>query len=286
MVEKKLICIFVSSTFTDMEVERDIINNMVLNQLRSDFANYNVDIHFTDLRWGINTTDANDANKRNEKILKVCMSEIERCRPYFIGLLGKRYGWTPDEELLYSCFSKAYIQQCKKLFSTDKISVTALEMYHALINSNLSLEKCFICCRKEAVYSDIPDSLREAFIETKHEQEIKNFHEHIASFFKEKENHIFNYGGKWSENHFIPDEYFYKTLYQALHDAIEKDLKRELSFENEIKRENYYQDLFIEHTANDTITRHKEIKQICSLFQQENTKRIVVHAKMVTINYR
>ncbi len=25
------------------------------------------------------------------------MAEIERCRPYFIGLLGERYGWVPDE---------------------------------------------------------------------------------------------------------------------------------------------------------------------------------------------
>jgi len=33
--------------------------------------------------------------KKNLKILKVCFSEIERSRPYFIALLGDRYGWIP-----------------------------------------------------------------------------------------------------------------------------------------------------------------------------------------------
>jgi len=29
-------------------------------------------------------------------VLEVCLDEIERCRSFFIGVLGKRYGWVPN----------------------------------------------------------------------------------------------------------------------------------------------------------------------------------------------
>ena len=45
-----------------------------------------------DLRWGIT-----DEQKSEGKVLPICLDEIQRCRPYFIGLLGERYGWVPDE---------------------------------------------------------------------------------------------------------------------------------------------------------------------------------------------
>ena len=32
---------------------------------------------------------------RPDKFLEVCLREIEDCRPYFIGLMGERYGWIP-----------------------------------------------------------------------------------------------------------------------------------------------------------------------------------------------
>ncbi len=44
-----------------------------------------------DLRWGI--TDKEEAEG---KVLPLCFEEIDRCRPYFIGLLGERYGCVQD----------------------------------------------------------------------------------------------------------------------------------------------------------------------------------------------
>jgi hypothetical protein len=29
------------------------------------------------------------------RVLPTCLAEIDRCRPYFIGILGERYGWVP-----------------------------------------------------------------------------------------------------------------------------------------------------------------------------------------------
>ena len=43
-----------------------------------------------DLRWGITQEQA----ERGETVA-TCMREVEECQPYFIGLLGNRYGWIP-----------------------------------------------------------------------------------------------------------------------------------------------------------------------------------------------
>ena len=45
-----------------------------------------------DLRWGVT-----DEQKAEGAVLPICLAEIELSRPYFIGLLGERYGWVPDE---------------------------------------------------------------------------------------------------------------------------------------------------------------------------------------------
>lgn len=279
IVEKKNVCVFISSTFIDMEVERDIINNEILNQLRDDFSGVNVDIYFVDLRWGINTVDVDNNKKRNEKILKVCMSEIDRCHPYFIGLLGKRYGWTPDDELLYSCFVEKEIKECKQFFSVDKLSVTALETYHALVQKELNHERCFICHRTESAYSQIPEEFRDNYIDIENRRELDCFQSRVISLFSGNRNssNFINYSGKWEKNCFVPDRTFYNSLYKGLHDAIQRDLNRDLSFSNEIEEENYYQELFAERIANGTIVRHNMICEIENKLIEENGG-IILHA--------
>ena len=43
-----------------------------------------------DLRWGITEEEAHQG-----KVLPICLAEIDRARPFFMGLLGERYGWVP-----------------------------------------------------------------------------------------------------------------------------------------------------------------------------------------------
>jgi len=30
-------------------------------------------------------------------VLPICLAEIDRARPYFMGFIGERYGWVPEE---------------------------------------------------------------------------------------------------------------------------------------------------------------------------------------------
>ncbi|MBL9154663.1 MAG: DUF4062 domain-containing protein [Verrucomicrobiales bacterium] len=83
--------VFVSSTFRDMQAERDVLVKRVFPALRERLAPYRIRLVEIDLRWGIS-----DEQVRHEGALELCLDQIERCRPYFLCLLGHRYGSLPD----------------------------------------------------------------------------------------------------------------------------------------------------------------------------------------------
>ena len=88
----RVIRVFISSTFRDMQAERDELAKRVFPQLRKLCERRGVTWGEIDLRWGVT-----DEQRAEGGVLPVCLAEIHRCRPYFIGLLGDRYGWVPDE---------------------------------------------------------------------------------------------------------------------------------------------------------------------------------------------
>ena len=87
----RTIRVFVSSTFRDMQEERDELVKHVFPKLRKRCAERGVTWGDVDLRWGI-------PDEEKGEVLSTCLAEIERCRPYFIGLLGERYGWVPESD--------------------------------------------------------------------------------------------------------------------------------------------------------------------------------------------
>lgn len=91
----KTIRLFLSSTFRDMHAERDHLNRLVFPELRQRCERVGVDFVAVDLRWGITEEDA-----RRHGALELCLGEIERCRPFFLALLGERYGWAPPPDTI------------------------------------------------------------------------------------------------------------------------------------------------------------------------------------------
>ena len=82
----KTVRVYISSTFKDMQAERDHLIRFVFPRLRQELLKRRV--HFIDvaLRWGV--TSEQDA-------LEVCSEIINECNPRFLCMLGGRYGWTP-----------------------------------------------------------------------------------------------------------------------------------------------------------------------------------------------
>ncbi len=82
--------VFISSTFRDLQQEREHLVKKVFPELRALCRARGVTFTEVDLRWGITEEEA-----EREGIIRICLDEVDRCRPYFIGILGHRYGWRP-----------------------------------------------------------------------------------------------------------------------------------------------------------------------------------------------
>lgn len=94
--------VFISSTFRDLQEEREHLVKKIFPEIRALCRERGVTFTDIDLRWGL--TEEESALGR---VIRTCLEEIDKCRPYFIGLMGERYGWVPmfhdiqkDPELL------------------------------------------------------------------------------------------------------------------------------------------------------------------------------------------
>ena len=82
--------VFLSSTFRDMHAERDHLVKVTFPSLRERLLPYRVELYDIDLRWGITEDEA-----KNEKVIGLCLDQVDECRPFFLAFLGHRYGWVP-----------------------------------------------------------------------------------------------------------------------------------------------------------------------------------------------
>jgi nephrocystin-3 len=90
--------VFLSSTFRDFGEERDLLVRKVFPGLRSRLRDRFVDLVDVDLRWGITVEQA----ERGE-VLPICLMEIDRVRPFFVGMLDERYGCDLPRDFSSSC---------------------------------------------------------------------------------------------------------------------------------------------------------------------------------------
>jgi hypothetical protein len=84
----KTIKVFISSTFKDMNAERDVLIKSVFPRLR-EWAEetLGVLVQEVDLRWGVTEEQA-----RRGLALDLSLEGIDECKPYFLCMLGRRYG--------------------------------------------------------------------------------------------------------------------------------------------------------------------------------------------------
>jgi hypothetical protein len=124
--QSRSIRVFISPTFRDMMRERDLMVKRVFPELRRKCAKWFVTFTEVDLRWGITEEQAAEG-----QILLLCLAEIERSRPYFLGLLGERYGWTPDSIRPEIIEREPWLKQHVE----NRTSVTELEILHGVLNN-------------------------------------------------------------------------------------------------------------------------------------------------------
>jgi tetratricopeptide (TPR) repeat protein len=153
--ERHQIRVFVSSTFRDMIEERNYLVKFIFPQLRHLCEARMVVWGEVDLRWGVS-----DEQVAEGKVLPSCLEQIRRCRPYFIGILGERYGWIPEaipqEIIEREPWLKEYVQEGK--------SVTELEILHGVLRNPDMAEHAFFYFRDPNYIDCIPMGKRDDYI--------------------------------------------------------------------------------------------------------------------------
>ena len=99
--------VFVSSTFKDMQAERSYLQSHVFPRLEEKLRERRHQFEPIDLRLGVETAELGTEEARELLVLKVCLEEIQRSRPFIIVILGDRYGWVPPPERMETAAREA-----------------------------------------------------------------------------------------------------------------------------------------------------------------------------------
>ncbi|XP_052687210.1 NACHT domain- and WD repeat-containing protein 1-like isoform X2 [Crassostrea angulata] len=92
---RSVVRIFISSTFSDMRAERNILSREVFPKLKELCLSKDLDFQVVDMRWGVTEDSQND-----HSVERICLQEVENCQqmslgPNFVAIIGDRYGFRP-----------------------------------------------------------------------------------------------------------------------------------------------------------------------------------------------
>ncbi len=153
--ENRRIRVFVSSTFRDMMEERDLLMTHAWPELRRFCRERQLELVEVDLRWGIT-----EEQSTRKETLKLCLNEIRACRPFFIGLLGERYGWVPGDDAFTADLNEEQVW----LKDLRGKSVTELEILHGVLNNPEIASCAFFYFRDPKYVNSIPQERRSDFV--------------------------------------------------------------------------------------------------------------------------
>lgn len=122
--------VFVSSTFKDLEEERSCLATKVFPRLRSFCYKKGLTFQDLDLRWGITEEES-----QSGQVVRLCLKGIDDSVPYFICILGDRYGWIPSENDINLGEGQLYKEFVKEQVDKER-SITEIEIRYALLHKN------------------------------------------------------------------------------------------------------------------------------------------------------
>jgi hypothetical protein len=149
--------VFISSTFLDMQAERDHLRTHVFPALEERLKERRHFLEWVDLRLGVAAGAESDEGTRELKVLKVCLAEVKRCRPFLIVLLGDRYGWIPPAERIDAMEAAA----AEEGFTGDVSgrSVTDLEIEFGILSDRDQAPRSFFFIREPLPYREMPATI-------------------------------------------------------------------------------------------------------------------------------
>ena len=153
LIENRQIRVFISSTFHDMQDERDYLMKRTFPKLRKLAAERDVTLTELDLRWGITEEES-----KSGKVVEICLREIENSIPFFIGIIGNRYGWVPEKNDLDGNVTERFSAVTDYL--EHHLSVTEMEMQFGVLAREEDMHAYFyIKEQEEKDKQDYPEML-------------------------------------------------------------------------------------------------------------------------------
>ena len=266
----KNISFFVSSTFNDMQSERDLIREKIAPELSVIAAKYGYNIDFIDLRWGINTKDMSET-EANRKILQTCFDEIQKSRPFFVALLGERYGWIPDSEDVMSAYQSNAIDMSEE--DLDK-SITELEIECAL-RSFPFMDRSLFYFRSPIDYGK-DDAAKNAYVsQGKEKKKLELLKKRITEKYPTQ---TFSYTGAWDSQaqRVCKLENLEQSLIENIKIAIENELSKELAPQNAVEESVNVTDSLVDASNVGFAGRVDELSSISDFLRAQNERLLVL----------
>lgn len=224
----KTVRVFISSTFDDMQSERDQLVKCVFPVLRERLEACHVNLIDVDLRWGI-TADEADKNT----VLDLCYEAIDSCRPFFIGILAERYG-----HVLSSPQTSTKKTRIPSIKTIGEYSITDLEFRYALLPQQQNNMRAFFYFRDPRVVRQIPCAhISSAYIEKNKEYSTKL--NELKEFVRNSDAQVRDvYPAEWCSTNSDDDnssgrierlDEFCNTIISDLYGAIQEELDLPIS---------------------------------------------------------
>ncbi len=192
------VLVFISSTFLDMHAERDLLVKRVFPFLSLWCEKRRIKLTEVDLRWGIREEDSQE----NNRVVNVCLENIDRCRPLFLCFYGQRRGWVPTLSDVPDPVLRAFPGLADNL--REGRSITELEIIHAISGG----KDCdpFFFFRDPSFLDSIDDAAvkREIYAGSEEDEEKqRSFRDYIKA--RVRGDSIFSYTARWDRSLCTPE---------------------------------------------------------------------------------
>lgn len=162
-----------------MDIERDLLKNTVIANLNQRLLPYRVSCELVDLRSSVATDPTQSPEMRERYIIKYCVNEIEDCEPFFLGLVGHRYGWMPEASYLTDIMQEGGVTLPTDFpFMPGEISVTAFEFIKGILSIQ-DKSHSLVYLRQESSYRFIGHASRGDFYKQEDIPFISRFRDYL-----------------------------------------------------------------------------------------------------------
>lgn len=202
---EKTVRVFISSTFRDMNAERDHLITIVFPELRERLESIGLEFYDVDLRWGVPRLNIDNEQANS---WAYCKQWIQRVEPFFICLIGQRYGWIPPAEQILDAEDSAFAG----------MSITEMELRFALLSGRLR-RRSFVYLRKTAVPRDVPLATYRKYVDRNVQRRLRE----LKKLLLESDRPVRQYECLWNGNDFMHLEEFGNQVLDDLWSGILRD---------------------------------------------------------------